>query len=383
MNISAKIHLDFSVFLKLKGISVLLVMLTFFNCQVEKEANNSSFKREDAPNVSLKGESIVLNLDSLTRPIFYHLFGDSLILVENIKPNPYFVDVYSMNTKRLVKRIVRQGESPAEFLSVQLFNRNPIDNNFTIFDVSAKSVGFGSMDEKGEFQIKNKVNLPQNTGDIISIDTSKLLGFNASYIETEKFSNKISPLFYLNTDRIISRDQLQKIDSQNFAFFSNNVSAAQLAYSKKNDCIWLVDKHKDEIQVFDTNLKLKKVIKGPDFVEPDIIQNEDKGLGIQKYIDLGFKNHIDYDSYYSCAYNDDHIYLLYLGIVGTYGIKGVGFYYKPSEIFKFNWAGELQKIYKLDRFLYGITIDKAGENIYGTTSIDFGEKVELIKYQLK
>lgn len=365
-----------SILWKYKKLYAILLIFQLFCCQTEQYSNVISFKREDAPEIlPLNGESIALDLDSLTLPLFYHLFRDSLILVENIKANPYFVDVYSLSNKRLVRRIARQGEGPTEFLSVRVMNRAPINNNFSIFDISTKSVGFVSMDEKGEFQITKKIDLPQNTGDFISIDAVRLLGFNDSYLETEKFSNKVSPLFYLSTDMATSKEQLQKIDSQRFAFFSANVSSAQLAFSKKNDCIWMIDKHRDKIQIFDTNLKLKKSIKGPDFIEPDIIQNIDKSLG--------FKNHIDYDSYYSCAYTDDYIYLLYLGIVGTYGIKGEGFYYKPSEIFKFNWDGELQSIYKLDRFLYGITIDKAGENIYGTTSIGFGEKVELVKYKLK
>ena len=354
-----------------------LLLGTFMsNCQAEKEIVNLSFTRSDASEiVKLKGEVIGVHLDSLTLPLCYHIFKDSLILVENIKANPYFLNIYSLNTKKIVKKIVRLGESPTEFLSVRLLNRNPNSTTINIFDVSAKSVGFVSIDEKGEFQVKNKIDLPQNTGDIILLDANNLLGFNDSYIETEKFSNKIPPLFYLSTDKTKSREQIQKIDSQQFAFFSSNVSAAQLAFSKKNNCIWLIDKHKDEIQIFDTNLKLKKIVKGPDFIEPEIIQNEDKSLG--------FNKHIDYDSYYSCAYNEQYVYLLYLGIVGTYGIKGEGFYYKPSEIFKFSWDGKLQKIYTLDRFLYNITIDKAGKNIYGTTSIDFGEKVELIKYHLK
>ncbi|WP_442795907.1 BF3164 family lipoprotein [Pelobium manganitolerans] len=326
-----------------------------------------SFKRTDFHRtVSLTGTKIAF--DTLLNPMSYAVIRDSFLFVTNWDGYPFFIEVYKLGSKRLVTKIAKKGRGPNEFLSCSLICRDPEDDFFLVRDIIKQTVTKYNIDSvimKGENYKPRQISLPRYTKDVAFLDSKNLIGYNFYYLKSEKISNDVTPIFKIRAGKQLN----ERIDSTKMKFFTANVSGADILVSPLNDYIWCVNHYEDKIDVFNKELLFIKSMVGPDGIKPLYISNDDNRISFK---------HAYYRAYYSGVYTKKAVYLLYLGVNG---IPNNLPFEKPVEVFKFNWSGKLLANYKLDKYIYDITIDKNEKYLYGTSSTSGGHAT-LFRYKL-
>ena len=133
--------------------------------------------------------------------------------------------------------------------------------------------------------------------------------------------------------------------------------------------ILLFHRHDDVLRIFNKKLELKRILKGPEYLTPEYKLKEGNHVSFKE----GF-----YQSYQGICTTDSAIFALFNPLIKDDNMN------KPAEIFKFDWDGNLVHRYKLDKYIYGISVDSKGEYLYGSHyEKNFGEYPKLIRYKLK
>ena len=354
----------------------IIILICFINrCKTPDEKHETIyFEREDFnQQFDLKGERIVL--DSImydNNPLSHTLIRDSLVFVSYWDGTPYFLKIFNLNTMENVANLARKGRGPNEYLSCML-NYRTADNYFYIFDGARRQGSRYNIDSVlllGKSYTPINVKLPNYTRNFMFLNDSTIIGYNGFYFNHEKFGNKVDPLFKMNLQDDI--DDL--IDLTNADYFTFNVSNAHIFISPEENYLWLIDRFKDRIDVYNKDFEIIKTYIGPDNITPEyeIRPRSDNSVRLKNY---------RWESYpYPGYYTKNALYLLY------HGIDGAHRNYVPSttEVFKFSWSGELLARYHLDKLILGITVDSDENYIYGAHSPHwFGSEInELIRYKI-
>jgi hypothetical protein len=359
---------------KIRFIYTTLSIIVFFGCSTHHHNTDKIkiFTRKDfVKDTTLKGTLVGFHTSAY--PLNYTVIRDSLIFVTNWHGDPWYVEIYNLHSKQLIRQIARKGDGPNEFLSCRLIYSNPSDDYFLLYDLVKQSASKYSIDSvclsKSVVPMET-IALPRCTKDIALYDTTTLIGYNSYFFQSGKYQNKVPALFAVNS-AAQTRDDINKIDSINAKFFTANVSGGYILVSPSSDQIWSVRHYEDRIDIFDKKLQLVRSIVGPDRIRPLYEVKEDNSIS--------FRDHKYYRAYYPCAYTKNAVYMIYLG---HNGISGDGKIEKPVEIFKIDWSGKLLCRYKLDKYVYAFSIDKNEENIYATATDKFGNYPLLLKYKL-
>lgn len=348
---------------------IFVALIVFSGCtlkEVKEEESITFFTRNDFRNdSSLVGE--VIEFNTPLHPLSYTIIRDSLIFVTNWDGHPYFIEVYNLNTKSHVTSIARKGNGPNEVLSCYLHYRTSKDY-FYVHDILKQNVIKYNIDSAlvlGNSYSPLQIQVPGYTKDLAFLNSGGIVGLNSYYFETEKIKNDVPPLFLVSN---VKNDNAEV--EENYAkYFTTNVSGGYLLVSPTTDNIWIVDRYKDKINIYNKDQKLIKSLVGPDVIKPEYTIREGNAVSFKR----------QYSGYLSCFYTEDAVYLNYMGVNGISNDEN---YRKPVELLKFSWSGELLYRYKLDKYIFTTSIDKDEKYLYGTHFNSPDEYPQLIRYTL-
>lgn len=307
-------------------------------------------------------------------PLFYHIIRDSMILISNKDDSQSFkCGLYSI-TGEMKCELAPKGTGPYEFVSASIkvdsnnadtfYIEDAVQNKLWIYDID-------SVVSRGSAYRPSVMNIPRSVISYCLYTNNSIIGYHFWHCDNEKYNNGIPPL------GIYRSDQVAEINSQkrDYEYFVANVTGALLFTDQTKKDIWCANLYQDRIDIYNDSLKNVKSLLGPDLYNikyAEVDQGSNKGI----YFDRNNK----YEAYRSYVLTNKHIYLLYLAI---HDVPYTSDNLPPVEVFKLNWAGELLVVYKLDRYVYSISIDSNEKYLYGTSCRSYDDMPDLVKYELK
>ena len=253
-----------------KLFSFIVIVVLVVSCNLSNENDllkeEPSFKRENfKTNSILKGE--VIDFDAGLAPRVFNVIQDTLVVVENYYPSPYYYNIYNLNSEQHIMGLAKKGRGPYEFLSCKFMYRSNEQDFFSIHDISSQTVTKYDIDSLITFKenyIAKRFKLPGVVKDYVFLTSDSIIAYNHYYFNSGNIQNEARPLLAIDLKNPLS-DDVYINQSKYFAF---NASGAYVLYSEKNDFIWLVHHYEDKIEIFNKNLDLINRLVGPDNIKP-------------------------------------------------------------------------------------------------------------------
>lgn len=354
-------------------VSVLFVVIT--SCTRQKETiERDSLSREDfREHINLNNPCEIV-IDSLLNPANFIVMNDSVLVVGNQDNCEYLLEVYSLNTKEALARLVSKGNGPGEMTACAVNNHTNTSSDFYLQDIATQlyyTVNLDSILKNNRLQILSKFKYSSEilgTADLCLLDSIHYIGYNMWYIDDDKFSNNVTSSLDIYKKDVDSNKGLNE-----FEYFVGSVNGAYFFKNPLTNRIWLADMHSDVIRIYDDSLKLIHSLEGPDNLNPQYTQVQSNAP--IKFI--SFANEYDYRAYSDYFVTDKYIYLVYEGNK-HFDPKNL----KPVEIFKFDFDGNPICNYKLDRYVYSISIDHSEKYLYCASRKSVMEPPILLRYEL-
>lgn len=342
--------------------------LIFFSCEEGEKNRVIEISRVDfADSLSVSGQ--VVKFDSILNPFFFHILRDTILLVENKTPAPFYFSAYNLNSKKKILDFAERGRGPDEFLSAHFMANDytNISKYILIRDVVKKSVSKYDLDalvnSKGTCKPVQHFEFPYFMEFFSKWNDDTYICYNPFFIDNKKYTN--------NNERLFLYDVISKLPNTiDHNYFTSNVSGGEVLSNYSNENVIVANRYQDHIYIYDKNLEIQQIINGPDGIVPQY-RVEDKVLLFKKG---GYQ-----EAYISSFQTKNYIFLVYA--------KGQNAKFwepktlEPVEVFKLNWEGKLIKRYSLDWYIYSISITSDDENIYGTGLNDDGE-IKLVHFNL-
>lgn len=353
----------------------LLVATFLFSCSKGgNELNgNVEFSRENFKETKELLNPEEITIDDLLYPASFRVMDDSVLVVCNQPMCEYLLELYSLNTLKPIKRLITKGNGPGEMLSAALglnTNRNvPFyiqdSNTSQCYIVDMKSLyGNSTFTPLNKFKYSSEI---LNTTDICLLGDERYVAYHMWFLDDKSFSTVDSPLAYYAYN-----DNSNK-GYNDFPYFVASVNGARLFVNPKTKHVWSVDLHRDVINVYNDSLKQIASIKGPDNLKPSYTK-----LPINAPVAfVGFENGKSYASYVDYYLTDKHAYLVYQG-TSQFNPNDLS----PVEIFKLDFDGNFLCNYKVDRYVYSISVDNKEEYLYCASRVSMAEPPVILKYKL-
>jgi hypothetical protein len=309
-------------------------------------------------------------MDSILTPFCFHVLRDSLVLVENAAPDPFYLGIYNLETQKKIAEFGRRGKGPGEMLSARFVSNasNFSDlKEISIFDVVKKRALEYNIDSLIQLQDTYEprhVDFPDGVFHYSKLDSTNYVCYNSYYLRDRKFHNDVERLFVFNSGS-------GKPKEFDWDFFTLNVSKGYVLISPQDDRILVPHFYEDKLDVYDKNLNLLKTIAGPDKIE---LQYR---LQYGNHVSFA-KNKKSFMGYFPCCHTNKYVYLIYRGLNGD---RWDDNYTIPVEVFKLDWNGNLISRYQLDRYIYRISVSRDEKYLYGSTHNSIGEN-SLVKYTI-
>jgi len=321
---------------------------------------------------NLKGS--IIPVPTRFNPLTYHVIRDSFVLITYWDADDYLVDLVNFKRGQLIRKLAKAGSDSTLFSSARIRYVSPLDNYFTVYDVVKNRLTKFNIDSVLLEEGYNGVgyNIPSFAGDMTFYQNDSILIFNKYYFNIKDSilnSNNSSPLLFISKE--YTRNQILNIEYERTPqFFTFNATGSDIYVNPKSQDIWLVDNAFDKITIFDSKFLAKKQLLGPDVFDIKYELRPDSSVHtfMAKY----------YRSFYPGVFTGDHVYMMYLGIQGIDLNKSN--IERPVCILKYRWDGSPVKKYKINEFLYNLSIVSGETAIYGTTAKKFGDSAKLIKY---
>lgn len=353
-----------------------LLLISMLSCKDDVSVvckNTIIFNRNDFKEQICLSHPDTIVTEALN-PLFHYIIRDTLILVSNKDDSqPFKCGLYAI-TGEMICELAPKGTGPYEFVSASIkVDKNNTDT-FYIEDAVQKKLWIYNIDSlinKRSTYKPSVINIPRSVISYCLYADSTIIGYHFWHCDNKKYNNNVHPL------AIYKRDQINEINSQKieYKYFVANVTGALLFTNKSKNEIWCSNYYQDRIDIYNDSLKLIKSLSGPDQYNIKYVEVE-QGSNIGIYFDKENK----YEAYRSYCLTDKHIYLLYLAI---HDVPYTSNNLPPVEVFKLNWKGELLAIYKLDRYVYSISIDSDEKYLYGTSCNSYDDMPDFVKYKLK
>ena len=361
-----------------KNIWILSMILFCAGCKPSKLNDGASvtvtFGREDFVRQQELHNPTEIVFDSLLNPTAFYLMYDTLVVVQNQPNCDYLIEMYSLTTRERVGKFAPKGGGPDDYLSCLCFVRSGSDSVINLIDQQleichivqvSSSIATERLQERKRFRYNPEIH-PYS--DICIPNDTHYIGYNMWYLNSPKYNNHVPAI----KRYAIEDQQNSRIEH---AYFVASVNNARLAVSPITGEIWLLDSHQDKISIYNDSLQIVKILSGPDGYR--IFYSD-----IQTNIPTPFVTFADnkmYRSYTNYTCTDKHIYVIYEGVNGTnFNPEDL----KPVEVLKFDWMGNLLCIYKIDRYIYTISVDSREEYLYCTARTSYLDEAYFFKYKL-
>lgn len=362
--------------MKTRFLFILLVALIIQSCcTAQKESTeNFVFSREDFKEIKELRAPEKIIIDSLLNPATFHIVRDSILIVSNQQNCEYLLELYSLTTLKPILQLVTKGNGPEEMLSCSACMKSGSAPEFYLQDWAKKEyylVHLDSLLKKHKLQPLMKFKYSSEileTTDLCIADDKHYIAYQMWYLDDKKYGNNLLSPLSLYT---INEDSEKGIND--FTYFVSSVNGARLFRNPKTNQIWTADMHRDIICFYDDSLRQVRKLEGPDKFKPEYVQKQiDAPIAF-----ITFTNDCDYRAYTDYFITDKHIYLVYEGNKHFDPTN-----LSPVEIFKLDFEGNLLCDYKLDRYVYSISIDSSEKYLYCASRKSVKETPTLLKYKL-
>jgi hypothetical protein len=344
-----------------------IFVIVFYSCTNQKKSETKlvRFNRNDFKRTSeLIAEDLKFEIP--LNPFEFRILSDTLILVYTHKHLDFFYELYSLNTYNKIVDFCRKGKGPNEFLSAEeIFQQN---NSFIfIKDPTKKRIARYCLDSllgrNKEYQPAFR-SYPNWTKDFtVFAESDKLICYNRWFSDFTNYNMRSSELFYYNGNDVNIKET---------RYYPANVNGGYIFRSKKNGDVIVANFFDDIIVFYDSDLRLKKILKGPD----DYKINYQKANG-----SIQFEDGNKWRSYYPGVSTKDAIYIIYTGVENiSHNDEN---WRKPVEIFKIGWDGKLLHRYKLNKYVYNLSIDSKEEYFYCSSWNNVKEYPRLLRFKIR
>lgn len=359
--------------------NVLIVLIVIFvavtSCTQQKGSSNKVvFSRENFENHLTLDSPYEIVIDSLLNPLNFIVMNDSVLVVGNQDNCEYLLEIYSLNTLQPLARFVTKGSGPTEMSACAVNIHSNTNTEFYLQDINTQlyyTVNLDSILKNNRLQMLSKFKYSSDvlsTVDLCLLDSIHYIGYNMWYLDSEKYGNQISSPLH-----IYKKNEDSQMGVNNFDYFVASVNGAHFFKNPLTKEIWAVDMHSDIIRIYDDSLNHIRSLAGPDNFEPQYTQKQSNA----PINFVSFANDYDYRTYSDYFITDKHIFLVYEGN------KHFDFQdLKPVEIFKLDFNGNLICNYKLDRYVYSISVDKSEKSLYCASRKTVMEPPVILRYEL-
>lgn len=366
-----------------RTVCIFAALLLLLSCGNKKEeAVVVNFSREEIPEQQeLRDAEPVVLEDTYNNPLYYWVLQDSIVLANNQSGSDYFLEFFSLRTRKRLLGVGTHGNGPDEFLNLTAFV--PDCHADTFFAIDLKRSLYVEIDwkktlEKKELEIVRSFRYSSQTHPqfppLICTD-STYLAYNFWYSPDSAHPNNV-PEFQIRPMEAPDTIKTEFLTLHpDMEYFPAEVNGAYLfrPFGKE---IWAADFHLPRLRLYDDSLHLVKEIKGPDLYEPEY---EVAKANIPMWY-LNFANSQTRLSYYNWCVTRARVYLIYMGYDGTHMLDET---IPPVEVYAFDPMGIPTACYRLDRFCTNLSLDEKNGFLYASTKKNVGDNIELVRYLLK
>jgi len=338
----------------MRNISMLVLLITFlFSCKSEMDSRIKHVSENTINKIDFQKGS----------PILQHEFGilqlfsiDSFLILRKRK-SEFIFSIYNKHNLQLLGNIGKSGQGPEEFLAPYYCGQNQIDSTgikFWVNDIHKKTLSLLNVSSslaQNQTVIEKKVKLndqlvtPRHS---FYINENSILGVSEGVVgrlfmynpqtQAVQFSNLFPHLNIPPTSKLIDFSSLY-IDNCEIAPDNSKVVSAM--------------KYFNRIDIFnDTGNR-----------EVSIIVNEGNSDEILHYNSI-IEGTIT--CYFEDLYvTDNHIYALYINQQD----KDVADVEKPVDIYKFDYSGNLLKIFAIPNYVLQFIVDEEQSKLYAVNYI--------------
>jgi hypothetical protein len=335
--------------------------------------SNRLFLREDFKETRILSNPEEIVIEDMLYPASFRIMDDSLLLASNQPVCESLLEVYSLNTLKLVKQLVKKGSGPGEMLSCDLGLHSNQTEEFFVRDLNSNTCYVVNWDgllrqprfeSSSHFHVSSEVSMG---ADICLMPNNRYVGCHMWYLEDRDFSNVESPLLNLHRGYDGGKSM------GDYPFMVASVNGSLLFIHPVTNRLWSLDMHRDMIRIYNDSLKQVASLAGPDNFSPTYTKRAiNAPVAFVTFADEKY-----YSSYIDYYLTDKHIYLVYQG-TEHFNPKALS----PVEIFKMDFSGNLLCIYKMDRYVYSISLDSSEEYLYCASRTSLEEPPVLLKYKL-
>ena len=313
----------------------------------------------------------ILQLDSVYNFNKVYCVGDSFLVANNDDPaQKNKVQLYSLDGKRRLGGFAQLGHSKSEVVSNDIHYVQSGCDTFYVEDVVQGKYWVCSLEmlKNSKPCVLNSFSCSKDVISVCPLDAS-YVGLDFWYSGISDYDNEVErPL-----EAYSYNDGVVKHRSRAYDYFVANVAGGVVFRNPSSGDVWVAYSHDNNISVYDKNLEVKKVMKGPCSPERKFKTLDIKG---KQYV--FFERGCYVDCYYDVACTDKYVYLLYRNV----NAEPLPRKPKPVEVLKFAWDGKPVANYKLDRYAYSISVDSEGKALYATCVDPVTSEPQFVKFAL-
>ena len=346
-------------------VCITAIFIMAVGCKKHSEAvfpENETLPMEVKTGATKLRASVILDSYDFVRAKAFYVYRDSIMVIVNNPSNDYdFLELYNLNSHKLIKSFLKKGNGPGEMLNVspfkndaELLMRDFVKRNLYIVDLDAAV-------SKPDYRVPAPLKYGDTMGSpfVSKLDEKRLIMLNPYYFVNKSLGidNKEPRFIFSEIGRPINKP-LDKSDK----YYAYNVSQGMLVVNKGKDRLVYASSDYAEIEIYDCSLNPLTRIEGPDEIIPSYRLDTDKSICYNKVIPY---------SYMDIAYTEEYLYLCY---IGDYFGRNDKLTDLCTYILKFDWDGHY-----LDSFDTGHYVDalSVGANavLYGSGYDDDGTRV--------
>jgi hypothetical protein len=296
---------------------------------------------------------------------YFFVYQDSILIVQNQKyEDVYFLEFYDLKQQQLLAKLYRLGNGPNELLSAVVSING---NILTVSDYVKNQVAFVNIDSvlKNPAYTSAPIRYYTDSPNVAIYNNNQLLIGNPNCFKDDKLGiDQKAPRF------IVTDQGTPYIEEKEYQYYTRNVACGGLLITKyEKDRIFYANMHRTQIEIYNNDLNLLKLISGPDKLPAKYVVEDNE---------VSFKTYAPF-SYLNFCTSLDYFYLTYMG--DNLAREGSMYDY-PLWIFQFDWDGNFVNSYYIGRYVSSISLSADGESFYATAMSE--EEIPfLIKLSIK
>ena len=324
------------------------VLLSVVSCKRQTTDNISTLVLNDK--IKDTAEALIperIDFDFPVSALGIYVWNDSIVVVRNshMDRKHKFLELYNLRSGELLRDYVNVGNGPGEMLVAKFFYQN---DTVLMQDVMKRHITVIPLDSalsgsfKPEFKdtdIRSQVIWPYHSG---------LLALNPYC-----FVNEDAGVYNNGARFIISDSNYVYKETNEYEYDTYNAVLTSFLISWSNNRIAVYNAIEPEIEIYDTDTKPIRKIRGPEL-------SSKIRYSIMSDGDVLTKG--DPNSYYCDCSDDNYFYLAFIG--EFINMEETIFDVDRSYIFKFDWDGNFVDSYYVDHFVSSMSLSEDGQSMY-------------------